>query len=113
MVGMKTRPARAVARRLRSRTLVCTFHLPLSVLLAEVVPLVVKLLPTHEREGDLGDAVPEVDVQWHERESLLFDLPEQLAQLAPLHQELARTERVVVEAISLLVRRDVQVMQPE
>src|SRR5687768_3554302 len=83
------------------------------VALGHVVPLVVGLLALREREGGLDAAVLEVQVERDEREPALLDLPDQLVDLAAVHEDLALAPRGVVGPGALRVLGDVHVLQPD
>ena len=69
------------------------------------------LLPTHERETRLHAPALEVQIEWHERESLPFDRADEATDFTAVHEQLARAGGLVIEHIALPVRPDMQVEQ--
>ena len=88
-----------------------SFHRPvdltLGVLLCRVLTLVIELFALGERDLDLDEASAEVDRQRDQRVAVLLDLAKQARDLALVHQEPARTKRIFVENVALLIRRNV------
>src|SRR5690606_18065194 len=75
-------------------------------------PLVMLLLAAGKTEPDLDDAtVIEIERQRHQRFPRLLDLSGDLVDLPLVHQELARAERIVVEAVAMPIFRDMRVDQ--
>src|SRR3954469_18366913 len=114
-------PKRSYAMPLMTARSPAALHVPAEGLLdlaagvplGEVVPLVVGLLALRERERGLDLAVLEVQVQRDEREPALLDLPDQLVDLAAVHEHLALATRGVVGPGALHVLGDVHVLQPD
>ena len=78
----------------------------------QVLALVVRLLALGQREQQLGAAAEEVEFERNESESVALDGADQLLDLAPMQQELAGPDRIVIVAVALLVRRDVEAFRP-
>src|SRR5262245_51591352 len=76
--------------------------LTLGVGLLERLALVMLFLPRRDRDLKLGDAVLEVQPQRHERVTALRRFAGELADLAAVQQQFARTLRLVVEPIAHL-----------
>src|ERR1700732_1172435 len=75
------------------------------------LPLVVLLLALGETDGHLHAAVLEVHPHRHEGHALLHRLSDQPATLAPVQQQLARSERLVVGVAPVAVGTDVDVVE--
>src|SRR5712664_1224733 len=74
--------------------------------------VVLSLAPGH-RNFNLRHPMLEVQAQGDERVSLFLNLPEDTANLAPVEEELPFAQRIVVEDVAPLVRRNVHVVQPD
>src|SRR6266853_6962705 len=87
-------------------------HLTLGVPPLQLFTLVVGALRPGERDGDLRDAVLEVQLQGNQREALWGRTTDELANLAFVEQQLARASggRVVVAAGQ--IRRDAHALEP-
>src|SRR5690606_20220171 len=90
-----------------------TGDLALRIAPFHILPLVVEFLALCERQADLGDPRSEMEVERDEGEPFLLHLADELAQLAPMEEELARAEGVMVEPVARRVRGDVKIMEPE
>src|SRR5262245_17001324 len=71
------------------------------------------LLPFRQRERHLGAAVPEIELERHQRKAPLLDRTDQFFDLAAVEEELAGTYRIVIVAVPLLVRRDVHGLEED
>jgi hypothetical protein len=71
----------------------------------------VQLLSLAECHRHLRNSTLEVHLERDQREPLALDGANQLADLLSVHEQLARARRLMVEAVPLLVRRDVQIEQ--
>jgi hypothetical protein len=69
------------------------------------------LLSFAEREGDFGSPILEVQLERHQGESPLLHGADQLLDFPAVQQKLAGADRIVVVAITLLVRGDVHPFQ--
>src|ERR1044071_4229263 len=88
------------------------FAIPVALLLG--LALVVQLLALGERQLDLGAAlVVEIELERHQRHAFALDRADQLADLALVQQQFARTLRRVIEAPGLQILGDVGVDQPD
>src|SRR5258705_5669510 len=82
------------------------FAVPVALLLG--FALVVQLLALGERKLDLGAAlVVEIELERHQGHALPLDRADQLADLALVQQQFARTLRRVIEAPGLQILGDV------
>src|SRR3954453_15605850 len=114
-------PKRSYATALMDRPSTPSLHvpaerpldLPARVALGEVLPLVVGLLATGQRESGLDLAVLEVQVERDERQPALLGLADQLVDLGAVHEHLALAPRGVVGPRALGVLGDVHVLQPD
>ena len=79
----------------------------------DVVALVVLVLPLGQAEEDLGEAVLEVHLERDQGDPLGGQGLTQLLELLLVEEELAVTERVVVEDVAVIVLVDVDVHQPQ
>src|SRR5215207_5660312 len=85
--------------------------LPVAVL--DGLALVVRLLAGDQGDLDLGAAARvEIDLQWHDGAALALDGADQLVDLGAMQQQLARSARLVIEAVARGVDRDVGIDQP-
>ena len=89
-----------------------SLHLALCVSLRRRLSLVVGLLSSCDRDLSLCEPVLEVEPQGNESLALLGDLGGKALDLRPVQQQLARSHRVVIGAISVRVRTDVALKQP-
>jgi hypothetical protein len=71
----------------------------------------VLLLPLAQCEGHLGPAVLEVELERHQGQAALLDGADQLLDLAPVKEELAGADGVMIVAVALLVRSDVHAFE--
>ena len=67
-----------------------------------------ELLSPRDSERELRITALEVDLERYQREPLLFGLDDELTNLAPVQEQAPGTRWILVEAIRLLVRTDVQ-----
>lgn len=88
-------------------------HVALGIALGRGSPLVVQLLSSSD--GDLGFREPllEVEAQRNERPALLGDLYVETLDLAPMQKQFARAERIVIGQISMRIRTDMALEQPD
>src|SRR5258708_4813842 len=88
--------------------------LPAPVALFLALALVVQLLALGHRQQQLGAAAfVEVKLEWDQRHAVAIDRAHQLVDLLPVQQQLARPLRLMVEAISLQIFRNISVDQPD
>src|SRR5439155_6560595 len=74
--------------------------------------LLVLPFAARERDLDLRHPVREVDAERDQGQALLVHLTSDLIDLAPMQEQLARAKRQVRALVPLLVRGDVQTLQP-
>src|SRR5690606_37811236 len=87
-------------------------HLAAPVAVAFGRPLVMLLLAAGKTEPGFDDAaIIETERQRNQRVSRLLDLSGDAVELALAHQELARAERIVVEAVAMTIFRDMRIEQ--
>src|SRR5580704_11384247 len=77
------------------------------------LPAIPLFLALRQRQFALGDALTEVYAQWNERQALVVQFSLQLADLLLAQQQLARSERPMVEGPSGKVFANVEVDQPD
>src|SRR5207245_2460157 len=90
----------------------CTLHLALRFALRDRLALLVLPLAARECDLDLRHPVREIDAERDQGQALLVHLASDLLDLAPVQEQLARPERQVSALVPLLVRGDVQTLQP-
>ena len=78
----------------------------------ELLALVVPTSTSRDGERHLGVAPSEVDFQGDERESPLFDLPDEAPNLLSVEEELTRPFGIDVGAVGLFVGSDVEAVEP-
>ena len=92
----------------------CAVNLSVRILLCDGVSLVVELFAPGQADLELAASVlVQIYVQRDERQTGNLELADKLADLALVHEKLAGAERLDVEAIALLVRRDVHAVNVE
>src|SRR5687767_8982380 len=87
-------------------------RLAIDLAAADRLALVVRLLAARETEQDLDASVLEIELERHERQSLLGDAADQLADLFPVQQQLALTQLFVGRGAAVAVRADEDVLHP-
>ena len=87
-----------------------TFNFPLSCLVLQVLTLVIGMLAGSQCQFKFGLAMLEIDLERHQGKALLPGLAEQLHDLSLMHQQLARTQRIVIEDISLFIGTDMHIL---
>ena len=97
--------------------MISVFHgavdLPLGVSDRRIVAFVIELLSAAERNFHLDPGILQIYGQGDNGKPVLFDFAVQAADLALMHQKPAGTERVFVEDVSLLIRRDMQLLDED
>jgi len=87
-------------------------HLALGVPLGHRSALVGHVLPPTDSELELREPILEVDAGRYERHALSSDLMRELLDLFAVQQQLAGTNRLVVETVAERLLRDVALHEP-
>src|SRR5690606_36747268 len=104
-------PIRIIRRWCSSSGTQRALHVALVVTTAGIFPFVVQLLALCECQPHLRNPVAEVEFQRHQRKPLTLNSTDQLPNLLPVQQQLARSGWIVRKVAGLIVRRHVHVQQ--
>ena len=74
---------------------------------------VVELLAFGQGNFALGATIVNIHLERHQRQPLLGGFSNQLAQLTAMQQQLPRPQRIVIHPVSVAVRTDVTIQQPD
>lgn len=76
-------------------------------------PFVIELLTSSHPDIDFGQSLFEMQAEWNERESLLFDGNAKAIKFLAMNQKLTGTVRIVIGAIAVRVRCDMRADEPK
>src|SRR4030043_2236038 len=85
------------------------FHLTFHGFFLESLPLVKKFFPLCESQIYLDLSIDKVELDWNQRISPLFHLPDEAFDLLLVKEEFPRPQRIVILPVRLGIRADIRI----